>query len=144
MKQIRLPRWGKAILIIALVILLAAALAKPAEKLFLSIILPGQWELWAGGGAHRYDFRSDGTVTVRGYESTRKSTWRLKWASASERESIWTHPQIMLTIGERSYGIFLEFEGFHVNGGERISDVPWSFALSDDMGGGMYIRSRQK
>ena len=32
MKQIRLPRWGKAILIIALVILLAAALAKPAEK----------------------------------------------------------------------------------------------------------------
>ncbi len=61
-----------------------------------------------------------------------------------KRESIWTHPQIMLTIGERSYGIFLEFEGFHVNGGERISDVPWSFALSDDMGGGMYIRSRQK
>ncbi len=115
-----------------------------AEEFILSHILPGYWEIWAGGGPEGFCFRDDGTVTVFSYNSTSyETTWQLNKATELQKQEIWSHPQLVLQVGENTYGIHLELEGLTVNGGERISDTPWSFSLTIGEGGGSYICPRQ-
>ena len=115
-----------------------------AEKPILAQILPGYWEIWAGGGPKGFYFRDDGTVTVFRYDSTSyETTWQLNGATELQKQEIWSHPQLVLQVGENTYGIHLELEGLTVNGGERISEIPWSFSLTIGEGGGGYIRPRQ-
>jgi hypothetical protein len=83
-------------------------------------------------------------VTVFRYDSTSyETTWQLNKATELQKQEIWSHPQLVLQVGENTYGIHLELEGLTVNGGERISDTPWSFSLTIGEGGGGYIRPRQ-
>ena len=115
-----------------------------AEKPILAQILPGYWEIWAGGGPKGFYFRDDGTVTVFRYDSTSyETTWQLNGATELQKQDIWSHPQLVLQVGENIYGIHLELEGLTVNGGERISEIPWSFSLTIGEGGGGYIRAHQ-
>lgn len=116
----------------------------PAEEFILSHILPGDWEIWAGGGPEGFCFRKDGTVTVFRYDSTSyETTWQLTKAAEWQKQEIWNHPQLVLQVGESAYGIHLGLEGLTVNSGERISDTPWSFSLATGEGSGGYIRPRQ-
>lgn len=119
-------------------------LSATVEKLILSQFLPGYWEIWAGGGADGFSFRDDGTVTVFLHDSTSyETTWQLNDAIESQSQEIWSHPQLVLQLGEETYGIHLGLDGLIIHGGEQISDIPWSFSLIYFEGGGGYIRPRQ-
>ncbi len=78
------------------------------------------------------------------YDSTSyETTWQLIKATDLQKQEIWSHPQLVLQVGENTYGIHLELKGLTVNGGERISENPWSFSLTIGEGGGGHIRPRQ-
>ena len=144
----------KRLMLVWMMILCLMALVSPAsgdslvpaaaEEFILSHILPGYWEIWAGGGPEGFCFRKDGTVTVFCYDSTSyETTWQLTKAAEWQKQEIWNHPLLVLQVGESAYGIHLGLEGLTVNSGERISDTPWSFSLTIGEGGGGYIRPRQ-
>jgi hypothetical protein len=138
--------WVMVLCLVPLISLVSGNSPVPAsaEEFILSHILPGYWEIWDGGGPEGFCFRDDGTVTVFRYDSTSyETTWQWNKATELQKQEIWSHPQLVLQVGENTYGIHLELEGLTVNGRERISEIPWSFSLTIGEGGGGYIRPRQ-
>ena len=144
MKQMRKTRLVAVLMGILGAAVIAFLLIGPTEKYILSNLLPGEWTLWAGGGYDGFHFRPDGTVTVLRHDSdTLETVWQLNSATAAEQLNFWSHPRILLQIGNQSYGISLGLEGLAVHGGKRISDTPWSFSITFSEGGGEYIRLSQ-
>ena len=129
-------------LIISLILLIL--LFATVERILLTSILPGKWELLAGGGMEGYIFREDGTVLTIGKDQTLESeqTWRLEYASFHQNQHFWSHPLLILYIGDRAYGAHIGLDGLMVNHGKRVSGIPWSISLSFEWdGGGGYVKT---
>lgn len=124
-----------------------------AERILLTSILPGRWDMLAGGGVDGYIFHEDGTVLIMSKDRTIKSeqkwrleseqTWRLEYASFQQNQRFWDHPLLILYIGDRAYGIGIGLDGLMVNHGKRVSSIPWSIGLSFEWGdgGGEYVKT---
>ena len=140
----RIRRWIIIILCVLTSLFLLLFGIATAERILLTGLLPGQWELLAGGGQEGYIFCEDGTVSILGRNQTIESeqTWHLEYASIQQNQRFWSHPLLILYIGNRAYGVHIGLEGLMVNHGERVSGIPWSMSLTfEGDGGGGYVKT---
>ena len=126
-----------------------------SQAALMQKLLPGRWMLYAGGGAETWDFREDGActstgITIDGVEITTTHIWRVEKATEEDLETLWAQPDVVLVIDEtKRYGLHLELEttlgiltGGVITEEERAltASLPLCISLSDDMGGGGYVR----
>ena len=138
LKKRLIPVWAVCLIAAVTAALMMAVFRTPAEKAVLQSILPGQWELHAGGGPEGFVFMRNGQAKKLPNDVT--IPWCLAYADEKQHQDIWTHPRLVLILGDTVYGIQLGLEGWLVNDGTKHTGIPWSFSLSVGEGGGEYLR----
>ena len=138
---------NKKWLILALVCLIVFFwFCGPMEKMILKKTLPGEWTLLAGGGFETCVFDTDGTVTITESSGATpyEPSWHLEIANLEKRQRFWSHPNIILVVGDKEYGIGLGLEAVEIVDGRMVSsdslELEFVLTFSCD-GGGEYIRS---
>ena len=140
--------WKWLILVLVCIVLSSILFRGQIEKIILEKTLPGEWVLLAGGGFDACTFYKDGTVTIRSSSDSEPytTTWHLERASSNQKEEYTSHPNVMLVVGDKEYGIDLDLNssliGLYVNGKKVYNSLlTLSFSLSFPFdGGGEYVR----
>ena len=117
------------------------------EKLILEKTLPGEWVLLAGGGFDSCAFDTNGTVMIKVSpdQAPYMTSWHLECSNTAQKQSIWSHPNVILVIGDREYGIALNLNSslgnLYQNGNQVYTSLlSFSFSLTYGEGGGEYVR----
>ena len=117
------------------------------EKLILEKTLPGEWTLLAGGGFDSCAFDTNGTVMIINSpdKAPYVTSWHLECSNTAQRQSFWSHPNVILVIGDKEYGIELNLDSslsnLYENGRQVYTSLfSFSFSLTFGEGGGQYVR----
>ena len=109
LKKRLVPVWVLCVAAAEAAVLMIAVLRTPAEKAVLQTVLPGEWKLHAGGGPDTLVFMADGTA--RKQPNDPAVPGRLACADEAQHRDIWTHPRLVLILGDSVCGIHLGLEG---------------------------------
>ncbi len=117
------------------------------EKIILEKTLPGEWILLAGGGFESCVFDTNGTVMITNSPEIVPyvTSWHLECSNSAQRQSFWSHPNVILVVGDEEYGIGLildsSLNGLYVDGKQVYTSLfSFSFSLTFGEGGGQYVR----
>lgn len=117
------------------------------EKTILEKTLPGEWTLLAGGGFESCAFDTDGTMVITNSPGTAPyvTSWHLECANSAQRQSFWSHPNVILVAGDKEYGIELNLDsslnGLYADEKQVYTSLlSFSFSLTFGEGGGQYVR----
>ena len=117
------------------------------EKLILEMTLPGEWTLLAGGGFDFLVFDTNGTVMISDSkdETPYMASWHLECSNSAQKQSFWTHPNVILVVDDEEYGIELHLESsldeLYADGKKVYPSLfSFYFDLTFGEGGGLYVR----
>ena len=117
------------------------------EKMILEKTLPGEWTLLAGGGFDFCEFDTNGTVMITNSpdQTPYMASWHLECSNSAQRQSFWSHPNVILVVDDEEYGIRLNLDsslnGLYADGKQVYPSLfSFSFSLTFGEGGGQYVR----
>ena len=138
-EPLRVSRVLRTVALTLAIILVVFFVDTVVQKAILTQVLPGRWI-----GSGEFEIRGDGTLSfLEDGVLLWEADWKLDFAGFSR---LGHHPWLAFTVDGRDYSIRIGLEGLHVNRGERVSDIPWSFSLGmfGGDGAGGYVRASEQ